>query len=82
MNSKPKYSTLVKALKELNATINYGLFNALSAKEVSDQPCYVAIRKASDRAEKLLKRVKASSSNDQAQAQPPTATPERNQKEQ
>jgi len=64
---KPKYSTLVAALKELNATINYGLFNALSAKEIADQPCYMAIRRASDKAERLLKRVRESSPNARGQ---------------
>lgn len=57
MNSKPKYSTLVRTLRELNDTIIYGLFSALSAKELSDQPCYVAIKRVSDRAEKLLNRL-------------------------
>lgn len=63
VNPRPKYSTLVKALKKLNSAINFGFFNALSGKEIREQPCYMAIRKAGNRAEKLIKRVEANKSH-------------------
>ncbi len=55
--SESRQSECAKALRELNNSICYGLFNALSAKEINDQPCYVAILKASNHADKLLKHI-------------------------
>lgn len=55
---KPTSKQLEKALRELNDAVNFGLFNALSRKEIDDQPAWKEIERKSNKAERLLKACK------------------------
>jgi len=53
---KPRYDELVNALDNLRQWVDASVLNACSSKEIRDS--YAKLRRASERAEKLVNRAK------------------------